>query len=75
MEAYLFRHQKNALDFMTQRENGPIPEEYRLWNLIEKDGVPWYVVLFHLYDTDKCNSYQHAVTKAISMYLRLNITS
>ncbi|KAH7348114.1 SNF2 family N-terminal domain-containing protein [Pyrenochaeta sp. MPI-SDFR-AT-0127] len=38
----LLQHQKKALDFMTQRENGPVPEEYMLWKPFEKDGVPCY---------------------------------
>lgn len=28
---------------MLQRENGPIPEEYKLWNFEEVEGVPRYV--------------------------------
>lgn len=28
---------------MTQREDGPIPEKYRLWELSEFEGVQWYV--------------------------------
>jgi SWI/SNF-related matrix-associated actin-dependent regulator of chromatin subfamily A3 len=39
--ANLCRHQKTALDFMTQRENGPIPEAYRLWQATELDGHSW----------------------------------
>ncbi|KAF1946973.1 hypothetical protein EJ02DRAFT_334582 [Clathrospora elynae] len=38
----LLLHQKTALEFMMQRENGPIPDEYKLWTPIEMDGVPWY---------------------------------
>jgi SWI/SNF-related matrix-associated actin-dependent regulator of chromatin subfamily A3 len=34
----LLPHQKTALDFMTQRENGPIPEVYRLWIPTMIDG-------------------------------------
>lgn len=36
------RHQKTALSFMIQREDGPIPEEYTLWKTREEDGVHWY---------------------------------
>lgn len=35
------RHQKTALDFMIQRENGPIQDEYRLWKVVELDGQQW----------------------------------
>jgi hypothetical protein len=35
-------HQKTALEFMTQRENGPIPERYQLWKPIEREGQLWY---------------------------------
>jgi SWI/SNF-related matrix-associated actin-dependent regulator of chromatin subfamily A3 len=42
------RHQKTALSFMMQRENGPIPKEYRLWNPAEENGVQWYVFGRHL---------------------------
>jgi hypothetical protein len=36
----LSRHQKEALDFMSQREDGPIPEEFRLWKPDHIDGQP-----------------------------------
>ncbi|KAK3202497.1 hypothetical protein GRF29_161g1443260 [Pseudopithomyces chartarum] len=36
----LLPHQKQALDFMSQRENGPIPENFRLWMASEQDGRP-----------------------------------
>jgi hypothetical protein len=36
-------HQEKALDFMIQRENGPIPHMYRLWKPHEREGLPWYV--------------------------------
>jgi hypothetical protein len=42
--AYFVRHQGTALDFMKQRENGPIPPGYRLWELTEEAGVSWYVI-------------------------------
>ena len=35
------RHQKTALDFMTERENGPISDAYRLWTPTEVDGQHW----------------------------------
>ncbi|CAO2649604.1 Nn.00g069890.m01.CDS01 [Neocucurbitaria sp. VM-36] len=47
----LLLYQKEALEFMTQRESGPIPESYRLWKPTEKDGV---------------SCYRHAVTNTIS---------
>ncbi|KAH7087773.1 SNF2 family N-terminal domain-containing protein [Paraphoma chrysanthemicola] len=34
----LLNHQKTALDFMSQRESGPIPEKYCLWEPAEVDG-------------------------------------
>ncbi|KAJ4302642.1 hypothetical protein N0V90_001531 [Kalmusia sp. IMI 367209] len=34
----LLEHQKQALDFMSQRENGPIPEKFRLWKPGEQEG-------------------------------------
>lgn len=38
LKTSLLPHQKTALDFMTQRENGPIPEAYRLWVPTVLDG-------------------------------------
>jgi hypothetical protein len=32
------RHQQEALDFMTQRETGPVLPEFRLWQSTESDG-------------------------------------
>ena len=40
LRTQLLPHQKQALDFMSQRENGPIPEEFRLWLPHEQDGQP-----------------------------------
>jgi SWI/SNF-related matrix-associated actin-dependent regulator of chromatin subfamily A3 len=40
LKTQLLIHQKQALDFMTQRENGPIPEKFRLWMPGEQDGRP-----------------------------------
>jgi hypothetical protein len=37
------RHQKTALAFMMQREDGPIPEKYALWKATEEEGVQWSV--------------------------------
>ncbi|TVY89545.1 DNA repair protein RAD5B [Lachnellula willkommii] len=48
IETKLLPHQQEALDFLIQRENGPIPLEFCLWKPIEGDK----------------NWYQHAVTKA-----------
>ncbi|KAI4702778.1 hypothetical protein J4E89_010312 [Alternaria sp. Ai002NY15] len=48
----LLLHQKTALSFMMQREDGPIPEEYTLWRPSEEDGV-------------QC--YRHVLTKGRSM--------
>ncbi|CAI9627663.1 unnamed protein product [Alternaria burnsii] len=38
----LLLHQKTALAFMMQREDGPIPEKYTLWKAIEEEGVQCY---------------------------------
>nr|BAI44790.1 similar to helicase [Alternaria alternata] len=38
----LLLHQKTALAFMTQREDGPIPEKYALWKATEEEGVRYY---------------------------------
>ncbi|CAN9340292.1 unnamed protein product [Alternaria alternata] len=38
----LLLHQKTALAFMMQREDGPIPEKYALWEAIEEEGVQCY---------------------------------
>jgi SWI/SNF-related matrix-associated actin-dependent regulator of chromatin subfamily A3 len=38
----LLFHQKTALAFMTQRENGPIPDEYKLWRGNETEGITCY---------------------------------
>lgn len=42
----LLPHQEQALDFMTQRESGPIPEAFKLWKPI----------------TDDPTSYRHIIT-------------
>ncbi|RYN15849.1 hypothetical protein AA0115_g12742 [Alternaria tenuissima] len=39
----LLLHQKTALAFMMQREDGPIPEKYALWKATEEEGVQWSV--------------------------------
>ena len=33
-----YSHQKEALDFMIQRESGPIPPEFSLWHPVESDN-------------------------------------
>ncbi|KAF2261163.1 hypothetical protein CC78DRAFT_471061 [Lojkania enalia] len=38
----LLMHQKQALDFMSQRESGPIPEEFCLWKAYETEGQPCF---------------------------------
>ncbi|KAK2745332.1 hypothetical protein FQN55_006237 [Onygenales sp. PD_40] len=45
LKTTLLPHQQEALDFMTQREKGPIPDHFRLWSAIEYDGSVSYVVL------------------------------
>ncbi|KAH7386875.1 SNF2 family N-terminal domain-containing protein [Phaeosphaeria sp. MPI-PUGE-AT-0046c] len=50
LKTRLLPHQKTALEFMTQRENGPIQDNYRLWQPAEVDGQPCY---------------RHAVTNSI----------
>ncbi|KAF9695170.1 hypothetical protein EKO04_006891 [Ascochyta lentis] len=47
----LLDHQKTALDFMSQRENGPIPEKYQLWKPALREGQ---------------SCYRHSVTGTIS---------
>jgi SWI/SNF-related matrix-associated actin-dependent regulator of chromatin subfamily A3 len=42
LSASLLIHQKIALAFMMQRENGPIPDEYKLWRLTETEGMTIY---------------------------------
>ncbi|EXJ70483.1 uncharacterized protein A1O5_06552 [Cladophialophora psammophila CBS 110553] len=38
----LLHHQEKALDFMIQRETGPIPEEFQLWEPTLIESEPWY---------------------------------
>ncbi|KAG4433274.1 hypothetical protein IFR05_011244 [Cadophora sp. M221] len=38
----LLGHQKEALDFMAQRELGPIPQEYSLWSKFKREGETFY---------------------------------
>lgn len=40
LKTQLLNHQKQALEFMSQRENGPIAEKYRLWAPGEQDDRP-----------------------------------
>ena len=40
LKTKLLNHQKEALDFMSQRENGPIPSKFQLWMPSEQDGRP-----------------------------------
>ncbi|KAF2658988.1 hypothetical protein K491DRAFT_224216 [Lophiostoma macrostomum CBS 122681] len=47
----LLLHQKEALEFMSQRENGPVPDEFLLWRPGEVEGQPCY---------------RHAITGAVS---------
>ncbi|KAF1361981.1 hypothetical protein EJ07DRAFT_109297 [Lizonia empirigonia] len=47
----LLDHQRTALEFLSQRENGPIPEIYQLWKPAEREGQ---------------SCYRHVVTGAIS---------
>ncbi|KAF2474164.1 uncharacterized protein BDR25DRAFT_280932 [Lindgomyces ingoldianus] len=42
MKTPLLLHQKEALEFLTQRENGPIPDEFSLWRSDDVDGQPCY---------------------------------
>jgi SWI/SNF-related matrix-associated actin-dependent regulator of chromatin subfamily A3 len=39
----LFFHQQKALQYMLERENGPIPDTYSLWKTHQEHGVAWYV--------------------------------
>ncbi|KAE9374274.1 hypothetical protein N431DRAFT_213326 [Stipitochalara longipes BDJ] len=38
----LLLHQEEALDFMLQREDGPIPNEFRLWKPMDGENEGWY---------------------------------
>ncbi|UPX12309.1 uncharacterized protein EKO05_0002863 [Ascochyta rabiei] len=38
----LLDHQKTALEFMSQREDGPVPSEYQLWKPVEREGQPCF---------------------------------
>ncbi|KIX96920.1 uncharacterized protein Z520_07034 [Fonsecaea multimorphosa CBS 102226] len=38
----LLQHQKKALDFMIQRETGPIPERFQLWEATTVESEPCY---------------------------------
>ncbi|PMD49328.1 uncharacterized protein K444DRAFT_622885 [Hyaloscypha bicolor E] len=49
LKTTLLPHQEEALYFMLQRENGPIPPDFRLWKAMEGEHEGWYL---------------HAVTKA-----------
>jgi SWI/SNF-related matrix-associated actin-dependent regulator of chromatin subfamily A3 len=40
LKTELLPHQKRALEFMAQRESGPIPEKFRLWKPSEVEGQP-----------------------------------
>jgi SWI/SNF-related matrix-associated actin-dependent regulator of chromatin subfamily A3 len=42
LKTELLPHQKRALEFMAQRESGPIPERYRLWQPSEVEGQPCF---------------------------------
>jgi SWI/SNF-related matrix-associated actin-dependent regulator of chromatin subfamily A3 len=42
LKTKLLEHQKLALDFMVQRESGPVQEKYRLWKPSEVEGKPCY---------------------------------
>jgi len=42
LRSALFIHQEKALDFMIQREAGPIPEGFELWEAASRDSETWY---------------------------------
>lgn len=42
LQTSLLPHQAKALDFMIQRENGPIPEQFELWESVVQNGQTWY---------------------------------
>lgn len=61
------RHQKKALDFLVQREVGPVPSEFALWRPVEIDGqkllvLEWTCGIKSL----KSIRYRHAITQAKS---------
>jgi SWI/SNF-related matrix-associated actin-dependent regulator of chromatin subfamily A3 len=43
---FVDRHQQEALDFMIQREKGPLPPEFCLWKPMVGDNEGWYVFIF-----------------------------
>jgi hypothetical protein len=47
-----WRHQKEALDYMVQRENGPIPSEFCLWKAVEDDVDGWWDFFMMKVDED-----------------------
>lgn len=38
----LFAHQGKALDFMMQREIGPVPDGFELWEAVTQESETWY---------------------------------
>ncbi|OQV01237.1 Helicase conserved domain-containing protein [Cladophialophora immunda] len=38
----LLQHQEKALDFMIQRETGPVPEQFQLWQATTVESELWY---------------------------------
>ncbi|KAH8812889.1 SNF2 family N-terminal domain-containing protein [Xylogone sp. PMI_703] len=53
----LLSHQKEALDFMTQREIGPVPKHYSLWREINR-GFAEQPCFEHIITGSKSQSYQ-----------------
>ncbi len=53
LRTQLLPHQREALDFMTQREAGPIEEQFCLWRREESEA-----------EEESC--YRHVITKALS---------
>jgi len=42
LKTKLLPHQEKGLDFMIQREKGPVPAEYRLWREVTHEGNTWF---------------------------------
>jgi len=42
LKTKLLPHQEKGLDFMIQREKGPVPAEYRLWREVTHEANTWF---------------------------------
>lgn len=52
---------------MVEREDGPIPDDYKMWKATDSDDVQWCVIeafVHYCRVTNVERSYRHAVTNA-----------